>query len=581
MFRKPYEKNFFLNKSEQDVIARHRRSTGHDVCWMPGTDHAGIATQVVVEKHLRKLHGLGRHDLGRKRFVEEVWRWRTEKGNRIKEDLIKMSTTMNWEREYFTMDDHQSLAVRRAFIRLFDDGLIYRGESLVNWCCSLESTISDIEVDTIEIAGPTFLSVPGYDKPVAFGHITDIAYSICDKNDEKIVVSTTRPETMLGDVAVAVHPEDSRYAHLHGCNTRLWHPFRNKSIPLVFDESVDPTFGTGAVKITPAHDRFDFDLAKRHGLPSIAVINEKGMICNEFSEFGGTPRFDARESIKHRLADMGNLMGTRSHSMQLPVCSRSKDVIEHMLKPQWFVRCEEMSKMAIKVVETGELKIQPDSFRAEWNRWLSESRDWCISRQLWWGHSVPAYECTALGKTVWVAADNEDDARQKAAAQYFNNLNDPTSISVRQDDDVLDTWFSSALLPFTAFGWPNHKDDASFARHYPQDILETGHDILFFWVARMVMLGKYLTGNVPFRNVLLHGIVCDAQGRKMSKSLGNVIVPQQVVLGATLKELQTETKDAFEMGVLSTEQYQRSLKGLFTLTIAFKINNKKNVQMSF
>lgn len=531
------------------------------MCWVPGTDHAGIATQVVVEKHLRKLQGVGRHELGRKRFVDEVWKWRSEKGHRIKEDLIKMSTTMNWEKEYFTMDDHQSLAVRQAFIRLFDDGLIYRGESLVNWCCSLESTISDIEVDTVDITGPTFLTVPNYEKPVAFGHITDLAYLINDKRGEKIVVSTTRPETMLGDVAVAVHPEDQRYVHLRGSNTQLWHPFRKEPIPLVFDESVDRDLGTGAVKITPAHDRFDFDLAKRHSLPTIAVINEQGLIREEFGEFGGTPRFAARETIKHRLADLGHLVGTRPHSMQLPVCSRSKDIIEHMLKPQWFVRCDEMSKEAISVVETGQLNIQPDNFRAEWHRWLSESRDWCISRQLWWGHSVPAYECTALGKSVWIAAHNEEEAHQKAARTHFNNLNDPSSISVRQDGDVLDTWFSSALLPFSAFGWPNNKGNADFNRNYPQDLLETGHDILFFWVARMVMLGKYLTGEVPFRNVLLHGIVCDAQGRKMSKSLGNVIVPHQVVHGASLKQLQAETREAYDMGILSTEQYQRSITG--------------------
>lgn len=547
---------------QKDVIARHRRSTGHDVCWVPGTDHAGIATQVVVEKHLQKVTGLGRHALGRERFVAEVWKWRHEKGHRIKEDLIKMATTMNWEREYFTMDDQQSRAVREAFVRLFDDGLIYRDDSLVNWCCALESTISDIEVENVDINGPTLLAIPGYAKPVAFGHITDIAYAVCDHTD-RIVVSTTRPETMLGDVAIAVHPDDPRYVQYRGRNTQLWHPFREEPIPLVFDESVDKEFGTGAVKITPAHDRFDFDLAKRHGLPSIGVINEKGCIHQEFAGFGGAPRFEARETIKTHLANMGQLVGTRPHSMQLPVCSRSKDAIEHMLKPQWFVRCDEMAGEALRAVDTGELTIEPEQFRAEYRRWLSESRDWCISRQLWWGHTVPAYECTAQGKSVWVAAGSESDAREKAVALHFDSSTDPDTLDVRQDTDVLDTWFSSALLPFSAFGWPNHEDSADFARHYPQDLLETGHDILFFWVARMVMLGKYLTGQVPFRTVLLHGIVCDAHGRKMSKSLGNVIVPQQVVLGATLTELQNETKKAFEAGVLTLDQYQQSIAGEF------------------
>lgn len=540
----------------QDVIARWKRSQGYDVCWVPGMDHAGIATQVVVEKHLRKIQGLSRHDIGRKRFTDEVWKWKRSKGGRIKDDLIRMGATLDWDKEYFTMDDRQSAAVIEAFIRLYEQGLIYRGESLVNWSCSLESTISDIEIESLEINAPTALTVPGYQKPIKFGHITDFSYRICGQQTD-IVVSTTRPETMLGDVAVAVHPDDMRYSHLRDNRTELWHPFREESIPLVFDDSVDPSFGTGAVKITPAHDRFDFELAKQHSLPSIDVINEKGLICDGFGRLSGTPRFDAREMIKDDLAILGLLQGTKGHKMVLPLCSRSRDVIEQLLKPQWFVHCENMAKEAIAVVDSGELQIVPANFRTEWARWLGESRDWCISRQLWWGHQIPAYKCSFNNQIVWVAARSIDDGTEKCLKLLPGSSR--ASIVIEQDSDVLDTWFSSALLPFSTLGWPD-SNSTIFRRHYPQDLLETGHDILFFWVARMVMLSQQLTGRVPFKTVLLHGIVCDAQGRKMSKSLGNVVVPDQVIAGASLQQLQDETTASFNAGILSPAEHTQSLR---------------------
>lgn len=537
----------------QDVLARWKRQKGHEVVWVPGLDHAGIATQVVVEKSLLKERGQSRHQLGRDNFEKEVWRWRNLKGDRIKDDLTKLGTTLDWSREFFTMDGAQSEAVIEAFINLFENDLIYRGDSLVNWSCSLESTISDIEIDNLEINSPMVLSIPGYDKTIKFGNMVDIAYNICGQQGS-VVVSTTRPETLLGDVAVAVHPSDTRYSHLR--DAQVWHPFRHAPIPLVFDDTVDPEFGTGAVKITPAHDRFDFELAKRNKLNSISVINEQGMICNGFGKYSGIPRFHVREMILDDLAELGQLRGINAHKMILPICSRSKDVIELMLKPQWFVKCEEMATDAIKVVETGELVIHPDNFRTEWIRWLSESRDWCISRQLWWGHRIPVYKCTNVETSVWIAARSELEAKEKS----IKVLNSSLPIDVVQDEDVLDTWFSSALLPFSAFGWPNTKH-TDYERYYPTDILETGHDILFFWVARMVMLGKKLTGTLPFRTVLLHGIVCDAHGRKMSKSLGNVIVPDQVIHGASLANMQADILQSFNSGVLAKAEFDKSVAG--------------------
>lgn len=420
--------------------------------------------------------------------------------------------------------------MHEAFIRLFEQNLIYRDNTLVNWSCTLESTISDIEIENIDIDGPTKITVPGYDKPITFGQISDVAYKICDQPGD-IIVSTTRPETILGDIAVAVNPNDARYLQHRNSSIALWHPFRNEKIPLIFDETVDPEFGTGAVKITPAHDKYDFELAKRHSLKSISVIDECGTICSGYGKFSGLPRFEARELMKNELATLGQLKQTKSHKMQLPICSRSKDVIEYLLKPQWFVRTSEMTLSAIGAVENGDIRIHPINFQKEWVRWLAESRDWCVSRQLWWGHRIPAYKCTVADRFIWVAAKDENEARTKAWKLLKNVQID--TIQIEQDADVLDTWFSSALLPFSASGWPNRND--YLKSYYPLDLLETGHDILFFWVARMVMLGQKLTGQVPFKNVLLHGIICDAHGRKMSKSLGNVIVPDQVIFGTTLK----------------------------------------------
>lgn len=367
--------------------------------------------------------------------------------------------------------------------------------------------------------------MPGYEKPVKFGEICDIAYKI-DGSEDELIVSTTRPETLLGDVAIAVNPNDERYSHLQNTNTTVWHPFRNESIPIVFDEAIDIQFGTGAVKVTPAHDKFDFDLAKRHNLKAISVINEKGKIVGDFEEFHGLQRFTARKKILNTLHSMNLLRGTKDHRMAVPICSRSKDVIEYLMKPQWFMKCAQLAKEALQEVEKGNLKIIPDMYQKDWNRWLSDCKDWCISRQLWWGHQIPAFKCSDGAKEVWVAAKTLEEAEEKAA----NLFGKEKGIDVVQDTDVLDTWFSSGLLPFSAFDWPS----AKFKNHYPLSIMVTGHDILFFWVARMVMLGKALTNELPFKKVLLNGILCDSHGRKMSKSIGNVIQPHQVIDGVSL-----------------------------------------------
>lgn len=541
-----------LTATIQDVLVRWNQKKNIRTQWIPGTDHAGIATQVVVEKTLFKQKGIKRHDIGREAFLREVWKWKELKGSSINGDLKKIGTSFDWDKEYFTMDEKLCHAVDEAFIRLFEKGLIYRDESLINWSCSLESAISDVEVENLEIHGKTEIAVPNYEKNILFGIITQIAYKVVG-SDEEVIVATTRPETLLGDVAVAVHPNDSRYAHLR--NKQLWHPYRKEAIPLIFDESVDPEFGTGAVKITPAHDKNDFEVGKRHKLPNVQVITDKGLISEGFEQFSGLPRFLAREKILHSLSELQLYRGSTFHNMILPICSRSKDVIEFLLRPQWFVKCADLSKKAVRVVENGELKITPKNFEKDWYRWLNDCRDWCISRQLWWGHQIPAYKISDGNSETWIAAKSKEEAEKK-----FREKQPGTgSLKIERDQDVLDTWFSSGLLPFSVFGWPNVNED--FNKFFPLSVMETGHDILFFWVARMVMLSMELTGKLPFKEVLLHGIICDSYGRKMSKSLGNVVLPDQIIHGATLGELQRHTEALVEKGILSAEELEKSLDG--------------------
>ncbi|XP_043939220.1 valine--tRNA ligase [Protopterus annectens] len=531
-----------LTNSIQDSLTRWHRMKGEMTLWNPGCDHAGIATQVVVEKKLWREQKKTRHDLGREKFIEEIWKWKHEKGDRIYHQLRKLGSSLDWDRACFTMDSKLSYAVEEAFIRLHEEGVIYRSKRLVNWSCTLNSAISDIEVDKKELTGRTLLPVPGYTDKVEFGVLVSFAYKI-EGTDEEVVVATTRIETMLGDTAVAVHPQDPRYQHLHG--KYVVHPFCDRKMQIVLDEFVDMNFGTGAVKITPAHDPNDYEVGLRHGLDFINIMDDNGFLINVPEPFLGMKRFDARNAVLEAIKQKGLFKEIKDNPMVVPVCSRSKDIVEPLLKPQWYVRCSEMAREAAEAVSTGRLKIIPDFHLKTWFNWMDNIRDWCISRQLWWGHRIPAYFVTVDDPSVppgedtdgkyWVSGRSEEEARQKAA-KSFNVL--PEKVLLRQDDDVLDTWFSSGLFPFSIFGWPNENEDLQV--FYPGTLLETGHDILFFWVARMVMMGLKLTGKLPFKEVYLHAVVRDAHGRKMSKSLGNVIDPLDVVNGISLEGLHAQ-----------------------------------------
>ncbi|XP_068188324.1 valine--tRNA ligase, mitochondrial [Antennarius striatus] len=521
-----------LTVAVEDALVRWKRMQGLRVLWVPGCDHAGIATQTVVERKLLRERGKHRRSFSRQEFLQEVWSWKNEKGEEIYQQLRQLGASLDWSRACFTMDPGFSRAVTEAFVRLSDSGLIYRSEALVNWSCALESAISDIEVDLKELPGPTMLSVPGYERTVEFGTLFTFAYPTEDDGVE-VCVSTTRPETMLGDVAVAVHPDDPRYQALHGKQCR--HPFTHRLLPVITDPSIDMTLGTGAMKVTPAHDHTDFLLSQTHSLPRLTVIGGDGTMtppCGQWLQ--GVKRFDARQLVVEALAEKKLFRGRRDHAMNLPVCSRSGDVIEPLIRKQWFVRCREMAQRAVQAVEDGELEIIPQIHTKTWKNWLSSISDWCISRQLWWGHQVPAYQVELPGNQEgqWVWGRTEDEARQRAALQYGVK---PEAVALTRDPDVLDTWFSSALFPFAMLGWPDETPDLQ--RFYPNSILETGSDLIFFWAARMVMLGSALTGRLPFKQILLHPLVRDKHGRKMSKSLGNVIDPLDIIHGVPLEKL--------------------------------------------
>uniref|UniRef100_A0A4W4E3U1 Valine--tRNA ligase n=1 Tax=Electrophorus electricus TaxID=8005 RepID=A0A4W4E3U1_ELEEL len=513
-----------LTNSIQDCLTRWHRMRGETTLWNPGCDHAGIATQVVVEKKLMREQGVSRHDLGR------------ELGSR-----------------------KLSFAVQEAFVRLHEEGVIYRSKRLVNWSCTLNSAISDIEVDKGELAGRTLLPVPGYKEKVEFGVLVSFSYRL---EDEEVVVATTRIETMLGDTAVAVHPSDPRYQHLRG--KVAFHPFCDRRLPIVFDDFVDMNFGTGAVKITPAHDHNDYEVGERHSLPFINILDENGFLINVPPPFLGMKRFEARKAVLQALKDRGQFKEIKDNPMVVPVCSRSKDIVEPLLKPQWYVDCTEMGKQAADAVRSGELRILPDHHLKTWFNWMDNIRDWCISRQLWWGHRIPAYFITVNDSSVkpgedvdghyWVSGRSEEEAKEKAAKRFNVTMD---KISLRQDEDVLDTWFSSGIFPFSIFGWPNESEDLSV--FYPGTLLETGHDILFFWVARMVMMALKLTGKLPFKEVYLHAVVRDAHGRKMSKSLGNVIDPLDVITGISLEGLHAQLKDS-NLDPVETEKAKQGQK---------------------
>jgi len=555
-----------LMASIEDAIVRWHRMCGRRTLWVPGTDHAGIATQTVVEKQLAREKGLTRHEVGRSAFVDSVHAWVDKYGNTICSQLRRLGASPDWSRQAFTMDARCSRAVLEAFLRLHASGLVYRDHRLVNWSTRLKTAISDIEVEYIDVPAFHKLRVPGYDAPVEFGVLTSFAYPLegaaggggggeggvgAGAGASEIVVATTRPETMLGDTAVAVHPDDPRYAHLVG--SHVLHPLSGRRIPIIADaELVDPEFGTGAVKITPAHDPNDFATGKRHGLEFMSVFDDEGRVSPAAGgdRFGGLPRFAAREAVVDWLKEAGLFRGVAGNPMRLGLCSRSGDVVEPVLKPQWWVSCGGMAAKAGDAVRDGTIRVVPPEAAATWHRWLDNIRDWCVSRQLWWGHRIPAYYVTlasdapgAVGPpgsptedtARWVVAPDEGAARAAAAARFPDAA--PADITVHQDEDVLDTWFSSGLFPFSVFGWPDSDNSADLADFDPTSLLETGHDILFFWVARMVMMGLELTGQAPFHTIYLHTMVRDAHGRKMSKSLGNVVDPLHVIEGITLAGL--------------------------------------------
>eukprot|EP00042_Codosiga_hollandica_P059484 m.917502 g.917502 ORF g.917502 m.917502 type:complete len:717 (+) comp60172_c0_seq13:11235-13385(+) len=525
-----------LTNSIQDAIVRWHRMSGHETLWLPGCDHAGIATQSVVERELMRTTGMTRHALGRQEFLSRVWQWKQEKGDYIYEQMKLLGSSLDWSRAAFTMDEGFSRAVTEAFVRLHEQGLVHRGVRPVNWCCHLQSALSDIEVDWLTVEGATKITVPSKEE-VEVGVMYKFAYKVAEGSgaEEELVVSTTRPETMLGDVAVAVHSRDPRYLHLHG--KYVVHPFTKKLLPIICDDQlVDPALGTGVVKITPFHDTANFLCAQRNNLPLHGqVIGFDGKMTDSAGAFKGLSRFAARHQVLTALEAANLLRGQHNHAMSVPICSRSGDLIEPMICPQWYVRCGEMSQRAIEAAQSGELQFYPPSFASTFEQWLSSGRDWCVSRQLWWGHRIPAYyavseqESSVESPDRWIVARTEAEALMQAKARFG------AQATVRQDEDVLDTWFSSGLFPFATLGWPKKTSD--LAAYYPGHLLETGQDILFFWVARMVMLGLQLTDQLPFKQVLLHAMVRDAQGRKMSKSLGNVIDPLDIIKGVSLDQL--------------------------------------------
>ena len=485
-----------MDATLQDTLIRFKRMQGYDTLWVPGVDHAGIATQIKVEEELRKNEGLSRYDLGREKFLERVWDWKHKYGNRIVEQQKKLGASCDWDRARFTMDEGCSNAVREVFVSLYEKGLIYKGSRIINWCPNCVTALSDAEVEYV-------------DKP---GHLWHIRYPLADGSGE-VVVATTRPETMLGDTGVCVNPNDERYAHIVGKKVIL--PLMNKEIPVVADDYAEMEFGTGCVKMTPAHDPNDFEVGLRHNLEVIRVLDDNGVVNSLGGKYEGMDRYDARKAIVADLEEQGYLVKIEDHAHNVGTCYRCHKDVEPIISAQWFVKMKTLADEAIRSVNEGETKFVPERFTKNYMNWMNNIRDWCISRQLWWGHQIPVWYCEECGHMTCTRHD--PDCCEKCG-----------STKIERDPDVLDTWFSSALWPFETLGWPD-ENAADLKRYYPTDVLVTGYDIITFWVSRMIVSGLEHMKQAPFHTVLIHGLVRDNQGRKMSKSLGNGIDPLEMI----------------------------------------------------